>query len=162
MQILDNNPLLHFRLLQLHLIEIIRAIVVPSSNLAARDFLPAIEFATEQLAPRAPTDPQYQQALERTMALMIYPLDKMTDELKALLDLKLRENVAIEVNQAILESKGLRREAKIRQLVRSRAWAEAQARNAKLDLPSYISVGLDLGDEMTGVEKARNGDAMVT
>lgn len=128
----------------------------------ATDFLPAIKFATEQLSPRAPTDPQYQQALERTMALMIYPPEKMAPEFKELLDLHLREKVATEVNQVILESRGERREAQIRQLVRSRAWAESQARAVKVDLPSYVSVGLDLHDEMMGVRQNGAGDAMET
>lgn len=162
LQILDKNPLLHFHLLQLQLIEIIRGILAQPSAPTATDFLPAIKFATEQLSPRAPTDPQYQQALERTMALMIYPPEKMAPEFKELLDVKLREKVATEVNQAILESKGERREAKIRQLVRSRAWAETQARDAKVQLPSHISIGLDLGDEMAGIERNGNGEAMAT
>lgn len=96
------------------------------------------------------------------MALMIYPPEKMAPEFTELLDVKLREKVATEVNRAILESKGERREAKIRQLVRSRAWAENQARAAKIDLPTHISIGLDLGDEMTGVERNGNGEAMVS
>lgn len=96
------------------------------------------------------------------MALMIYPPEKMAPEFKELLDVKLREKVATEVNQAILESKGERREAQIRQLIRSRAWADTQARSAKVDLPSHISIGLDLVDEMTGVERNGNGEAMVS
>merc|ERR1712070_629228 len=51
---------------------------------------------------------------------------------KELLDVKLRENIASEVNKAILESRGERSEAKIRQLVRARAWAETEARQLKL------------------------------
>lgn len=152
--------------MQLQLIEIIRGIIAQSGAPVATDFLPAIKFATEQLSPRAPTDPQYQRALERTMALMIYPPEKMAPEFKELLDVKLREKVATEVNQVILESKGERREAKIRQLVRSRAWAETSARAAKVDLPPRIPIGLDLGHEMTGVERNgngnSNGEAMVT
>lgn len=161
-QILDSNPLLHFHLLQLHLIEIIRSILAQPSpqNIVAQDFLPAIKFATEQLSPRAPTDPKYQAALERTMALMIFPSDKMAPEFKELLDIRLREKVASDVNKAILESRGERAEAKIRQLVRARAWAESQAREAKVDLPPHISIGLDPTDEMNG--GSGDGDALMT
>ena len=53
---------------------------------------------------------------------MIFPQEKMTSEFKELLDLKLREKVATDVNKAILEARGERAEAKIRQLVRARAW----------------------------------------
>lgn len=157
-QILDVNHLLHFHLLQLQLIEIIRAILAkPGGNLAAADFRSAIAFATEQLSPRAPTDPVYQTALERTMALMIFPPERMTPEFKDLLDVRLREKIAGDVNKAILESKGERSEAKIRQLVRARAWAETQAREAKVDLPAHVPIGLDIADESNG-----DGDAMVT
>lgn len=91
------------------------------------------------------------------MALMIFPEEKMTAEFKELLDLRLRERVATTVNQYILESRGERSEAKIRQLVRARAWAEAQAREAKVDLPAYVPIGLDVADELNG-----DGDAMVS
>ncbi|TKA76972.1 hypothetical protein B0A55_04914 [Friedmanniomyces simplex] len=158
-EILDNNHLLHFHLLQLQLIEIIRTILTkPGSNPVATDFLPAIKFATEQLSPRAPTDPKYQQALERTMALMIFPPEKMTPEFKELLDEKLRQKVAVEVNRAILESRGERSEAKIRQLIKARAWAEHEARAAKVDLPAYVPLGLNAADEVG----EGDGDAMVS
>lgn len=144
MQILDSNPLIHFQLLQLHLIEIIRGVLdkPASQQQLANDFLPAIQFATDQLAPRAPTDPKYQAALERTMALMIFPQEKMTAEFKELLDLKLRERVASDVNKAILGARGEGPEAKIRQLVRARAWAEVQAREAKVPFPNPLPIGL--------------------
>lgn len=122
--------------------------------------MPAIKFATDQLAPRAPTDPKYQTALEHTMALMIFPQEKMTAEFKGLLDLKLREKVAAEVNKAILEARGERAEAKIRQLVRARAWAESEAREYKVDIPAYIPIGLD-ADELHRIGGV-DGDAMVT
>ncbi|KAH9827959.1 LisH motif-containing protein [Teratosphaeria destructans] len=158
--ILDDNHLLHFHLLQLQLIEIIRNILssAPASgNIAADSFRPALQFATEQLAPRVPTGEVYKKALERTMALMIYPPEKMTPELKQLLDLRLRETVAIDVNKAILESRGERSEAKIRQLIRARAWAETEARAAKVDLPAYVPIGLD-AEDLNGAD----GDAMVS
>lgn len=159
-QILDVNHHLHFDLLQLQLIEIIRGILgKPGGQPASVDFLPAIQFATQQLSPRAPTDPVYRIALERTMALMIFPEEKMTPEFKELLDLQLREEVASSVNRAILESRGERSEAKIRQLVRARAWAEVQAREAKVDLPACVPIGLDAVDELNGTA---DGDMMVS
>lgn len=87
------------------------------------------------------------------MALMIFPVDKMPAEFKELLSLKLRETVANSVNEAILKSKGERPEAKIRQLVRARAWAEMQAREARVELPASIPIGLD---------GPNDDDAMVT
>lgn len=163
-QILDSQPLLHFQLLQLQLIEIIRNILAsaPSNgNIAADAFRPAVEFATSQLAPRVPTGDVYKKALERTMALMIYPTEKMTPEFKELLDLNLREKVACKVNKAILESKGESSEAKIRQLIRARAWAEAEARAAKVDLPPHMPVGLGK-DDLNGSTGTGDGDVMVS
>ncbi len=90
------------------------------------------------------------------MALMIYTPEKMPAEFKKLLDVKLREKVAADTNRAILESRGERAEAKIRSLVRARAWAEVQAREAKVDvLHMPLSIGLDAVDEA-------NGDAVMT
>ncbi|KAK0822337.1 hypothetical protein LTR73_009330, partial [Friedmanniomyces endolithicus] len=65
------------------------------------------------------------------MALMIFPPEKMTPEFKELLDEELRRKVAVDVNRAILESRGERSEAKIRQLIKARAWAEQEAKAAK-------------------------------
>ena len=121
------------------------------------DFLPAIQFATEQISPRAPTDPQYQSALEHTMALMIFPEDKMAPEFRKLLDVNLRERVASEVNKAMLLARGERAEAKIRQLVRARAWAERHGRDAKADIPPQIPIGLHVDDEMN-----EDVDSMIT
>lgn len=93
------------------------------------------------------------------MALMIFPPAKMAPEFKELLDLSLREKVANSVNKAILESRGQRSEAKIRQLVRARAWAEAQAREARIDMPPYIPIGLDAPGE---ARPSTSVDAMIT
>lgn len=94
------------------------------------------------------------------MALMIFPTEKMTAEFKELLDVKLREKVATSVNRAILERRGQRSEAKIRQLVRARAWAEVQAREAKLDPPEeLLSIGLD---GLSEASSHHTSDAMVT
>lgn len=92
------------------------------------------------------------------MALMIFETDKMIPEMKELLDLQLRETVAGEVNKAVLESQGMKPEARIRELVRARAWAEAQAKDLNL-LSLNTDIGLD-GDNMNSV--ASDGDAMVT
>ena len=85
----------------------------------------------------------------------------MAPEFKELLDVRLREKVASDVNRAILEARGEKAEAKIRQLVKARAWAEAQARDAKVDIPPYVPIGLDAADEMNGLGPA-DGDAVMT
>ncbi|KAI9679285.1 MAG: hypothetical protein M1817_005305 [Caeruleum heppii] len=138
-QILDTDPSLHFALLRLQLVELIR-VCVKSPN---ADITPALNFATTELAPRAPTDPDFLEDLERTMALLIFPPDNLAPQLAAILDPSLRSSVGNRVNEAILLSQGRRREARIRSLVRVRAWAEQKARQQKKDLPVKLDLGLD-------------------
>ena len=103
----------------------------------------ALEFATNQLAPRAPTDPQFLADFERTMALLIFPADNLAPELAELIDPALRKDVANRVNEAILHSQGARREAKLRNLIRLRAWSEKKARDVGRDIPDRLSIGLE-------------------
>ncbi|MCJ1360035.1 MAG: hypothetical protein MMC33_010038 [Icmadophila ericetorum] len=135
-QILDRDPALHFSLLRLHLIELIRS---PAPNAITT----AISFASTHLAPRAPTNPAFLEDFERTMALLIFPADKLTPPLAALLDPQLKKEVAKNVNEAIQKSQGERSKSRLLELIRARAWAEKRAREAKKDLPGVIGVGLE-------------------
>lgn len=158
-QILDSDPSLHFALLRLQLVELIRACnSTPGGNIT-----PALNFATTQLAPRAPTNPEFLEDLERTMALLIFPPDNLEPQLAALLHPDLRKTVADRVNKAILASQGQRRDAAILDLVRFRAWAEDSARESKKDLPTHLELGLDAEIQSNESEPQDNGnEAMVT
>lgn len=136
---LDNDPGLHFALLRLQLVELIRT----CNSTPGGDITPALTFATTELAPRAPTNPEYLEDLERTMALLVFPPDSLEPHLAAILHPDLRRNVADRVNKAILHQQGVRREAQIRSLMHLRAWAENTARESKKDLPARMEVGLD-------------------
>jgi len=128
------------------------------------DITPALTFATSHLAPRAPTNPEFLEDLERTMALLVFPTESLAPALKALLDPSLRQAVANRVNEAILGSQGARREARIRNLVRLRAWAEQKARASNKNIPANLSLGLDAdADEMDSMNTNGNsdGDVMV-
>ncbi|KAJ5214888.1 LisH dimerization motif subgroup [Penicillium chermesinum] len=129
-QVLDENPSLHFALLRLQLIELIRTCTSTPDG----DISPALEFATAQLAPRAPTNPQFLEDLERTLALLIFPSDNLSPSLASLLDPSLRKDIAAQVNEAILQSQGARKEACLRNL--------AKAREAKKDIPEKLDIGL--------------------
>jgi hypothetical protein len=132
---------LHFSLLRLQLVELIRTCMdTPGS-----DITPALDFATAQLAPRAPTNPQFLADLERTLALLIFPSDKLDSSLASLLDPALRKEIATRVNEAILQNQGARKEARLRNLVKTRAYAEQKAREAKKDIPDTLDIGL-VGD----------------
>jgi hypothetical protein len=144
-QVLDSNPALHFALLRLQLVELIRT----CNSTPGGDITPALTFATTQLAPRAPTNPEFLEDLERTMALLVFPPDNLEPQLAAILHPDLRRSVADRVNKAILTCQNQRRDAAIRNLVRLRAWAENSARESKKDLPARIELGLDSDkDEM--------------
>lgn len=138
-QVLDSDPSLYFALLRLQLVELIRL----CNSKPGGDISPALTFATQQLAPRAPTNPEFLEDLERTMALLVFPPDNLEPHLAELLHPDLRRTVADNVNKAILKRQNQRRDAAIRNLVRLRAWAENTARDSKKDLPARIELGLD-------------------
>jgi hypothetical protein len=121
------------------------------------DIQPALNFATTQLAPRAPTNPKFLEDLERTMALLLFPPDNLEPQLAELLHPNLRKDVADKVNKAVLASQGARRNAAIRNLVRLRAWSENSARDGKKDLPGHLEIGLDVDSG-----ESNGHDAMVT
>ena len=102
-----------------------------------------MKFATAELAPRAPTQSEFLEDLERTMALLVFPPDNLEPQLAALLHPDLRRSVADRVNKAILTCQNQRRDAAIRNLVRLRAWAEDYARENLKNLPAKMELGLD-------------------
>jgi glucose-induced degradation protein 8 len=145
-QILDQDSSLHFALLRLQLIELIRTCTSTPDG----DIIPAINFATTYLAPRAPSSPAFLQDLEQTMALLIFPPESLTPPLAALLDPDLRKGVANRVNEAILSSQGERTRSQLLELIRTRFWAEQKCRDAKRDIPEKISLGLEPATENDG------------
>ncbi|KAK3391103.1 CTLH/CRA C-terminal to lish motif domain-containing protein [Podospora didyma] len=155
-EILDKDPQLHFSLLRLQLVELIR-------NSSGGDIQPALDFATNKLAPRAATNSEFLRDLEKTMALLIFPHDNLQPELAQLLHSDLRRNTAIKVNEAVLVRQTQRREAAIRHLVRMRAWAESSARSKKKDLPERIELGLNGDDnDFHDVIHANGHEPMIT
>jgi hypothetical protein len=156
-KILDKDPKLHFSLLRLQLVELIR-------QCSGGDITAALNFATQQLGPRASMNPQFLDDLEKTMALLIFPHDSLKPELAALLHSDLRRTVADEVNKAILFRQTERREAAIRHLVKMRAWAESSARAQKNELPGRIDLGFgsDDNDAMDVAAQENGHEPMVT
>ncbi|KAK0637112.1 CTLH/CRA C-terminal to lish motif domain-containing protein [Bombardia bombarda] len=132
-QILDEDPALHFYLLRLQLVELIR-------KCNGGDITPALEFATTKLAPRAAMNSEWLKELEKTMALLIFPHNSLAPELAALLNPDLRLKTSRQVQEALMMRRTKRREAAIRELIKMRAWAEETARANKLDLPDRIEL----------------------
>ncbi|KAJ2898227.1 uncharacterized protein MKZ38_004053 [Zalerion maritima] len=155
--VLEDDPTLHFALLRLQLVELIR-------RCDGGDIAPALEFATQHLAPRAPTKPEYLADLEKTMALLIFPHDKLEPPIAYLLEPTLRRDVAAMVNQAVNERQSRRRDGAVRDLVRMRNWVERTARGAKKDIPDKLELNLQ-GEDNDDAEDGlpENGhDPMVT
>ena len=140
LKLLDQDASLHFYLLRLQLIELIRGCM---HDAGADGIVPPVEFAMAHLSPRAAGDEQLLHDLEMTMCLSIFRPDQLTPPLQALLDPQMRRDMAKRVNEAILETTGERTKAKLFDLVKLRAWSEQKAREAKKDLPDQIDIGLD-------------------
>lgn len=158
-QILDTDASLHFALLRLQLIELIRS----CTSSANSDVTPALSFASSQLAPRAATNPEFLKDLELTMMLLIFlpATGKLQDELSRLLDPSLRSEVASLVNEALLATTGAPGEARMRSLIRLRHWAEVKARNAEKDIPPFLPLGLQDETPEPGGHNGQGADVMV-
>lgn len=147
-ELLDQQPELHFALLRLHLIELIRACNYPAtlSNRcihnnsttpgAPDDIIPALEFATTHLARRAPGNPKFLADLEQTMALLCFPPgNNVPPQLQKLMDVKMRQDVAREVNSVILKRLGIEGDSKMVNLVKLWAWGERELDSEKVVFP---------------------------
>lgn len=150
---------MHFALLRLQLVELIRS----CSSSPDGDISPALEFATSQLAPRAPTNPQFLEDLERTLSLLIFPSENLAPSLAPLVQPDLRKDIATKANEAILQNQGAHKEARLRNLVKLRAWAEQKARESKKNIPDKLDIGLDgNGNGNNNVSASENGAASDT
>ncbi|KAI1090310.1 CTLH/CRA C-terminal to lish motif domain-containing protein [Rostrohypoxylon terebratum] len=152
--ILDEDETLHFALLRLQLVELIR------QSRPGGDIGPALEFAQTQLGPKAPRTPQFLEDLEKTMSLLVFDHDNLDPSLAELLKPNLRQKVAEKVNIAILRRQSQRTDAALRHLAQMRAWSEEVVRkDGKKDLPARIDLGLD-GDDSGGAENGH--EPMIT
>lgn len=139
--------------MRLELVELIRECNASGDG----DITPALNFAQTHLAPRAPTSPQFLEDLENTMALIVFPHDKLGPELEPLLHPNLRREVADSVNLALLD-----RSASMKMLIRARAWAEQNARATGKGEPSQMGVDLSLDITGTSSSQANGNEAMNT
>lgn len=119
-ELLDRKPELHFALLRLQLIELIK------TGYKEGDIQPALDFASSHLAQRAasPNNPQFLADLERAMALICFPPESLVSPLKELTDVKLRRDIADQVNTELMESQEINVERKIENLTNLWGWGE--------------------------------------
>ena len=173
-QLLDTDKKLHFSLLRLQLVELIRLSFNSSDQTLVGN---AIEFAMHNLSPYVPLDPQFKTDLERAMALLIVPKESWTKAATApgtaqanndfgalaeLVDPSLRQKVAKDVNEAILQSQDQKREANIRYLVKVRSWAERLAREKRLQIPTNLAFDADSQKPAKDDQNGHNGDTEMT
>lgn len=106
-------------------------------------YLPAVNFAQQNLAGRAVGNPELLQSLEKAMSLIVFPRSELTEELSALLDPKLRQEVANSVNTAILEHQELEGESAVRYLLSMRNWTVEKAKDAGVALPPNLELTME-------------------
>jgi glucose-induced degradation protein 8 len=116
LKLLDTSPGIHFALLRLQLIELIKECNASDNG----DVRPAIDFATKHLAPRAPANKGFLNDLEETMLLIMHQPN--SPQLTAMNDPSVRQEIAKMVNDALLEDDNMASEADIRKLIRTRAF----------------------------------------
>ncbi|KAL1099608.1 hypothetical protein V6Z11_D05G174100 [Gossypium hirsutum] len=112
-EILDTNPQLFFQLQQQRLIELIRNGKVEA----------ALEFAQEELAPRAEENQSFLEELERTISLVAFE-DTSNCPVGELLDISQRLKTASEVNAAVLTSQSNEKDPKLPSLLKMLIWAQ--------------------------------------
>ncbi|KAF5093811.1 hypothetical protein D0Z00_003840 [Geotrichum galactomycetum] len=153
-ELLDTHAQLHFDLLRLQLVELIR--VIPptaggggtNAELTSEAVTPVLDFAATHLAKRAAAVPRFLVELEQTMALLC--MDPITaakassssssssNARSSLLDLSLRTTVAHDVNTALLAAQGLPNESKITDLVKLWGWTEQQLGNNRITVDNDL------------------------
>lgn len=104
-----------FHLQQQRLIELIR-----NGSLAE-----ALEFASEEMAPRGEEHPEFLEELEKTMALLAFQ-DCMDSPVQDLLHPGQRQKTASELNAAILMSQSQEKDPKLPNLLKMLAWSQEQ------------------------------------
>lgn len=114
-EILDTTPDLFFHLQQQRLIELIRA-----GNLEA-----ALQFAQEELAPRGEENPVFLTELEKTMSLLVFE-NQAQSPVGHLLQQSQRQQLASEVNAAILASRWEDAQPKLVNILKMLVWVQRQ------------------------------------
>lgn len=158
---------MHFHLLQLHLIELIRHQRIPE----------ALSFAQSELAPRGEENPQFLKELERTMALLAFEMPSllpsdptsslapvvvasgngkksksapaeeqlaMPESIASLLDQSQRLKTATELNAAILTAQSHGKDPKLPGLMKMLVWGETLLSEKGADFPKCESVHVRL------------------
>lgn len=122
-------------------------------------------FAQEHLGPRAPENKNFLEAMEKTMCLLMIPHDQLEPNLSLMLDSRERQKAAELVNAAMVKSRSARTITSLRKLAKTRAWAEARAKQLGVAVPHKMDIGLH-GEDPTSLESRfgenGNNDTVMT
>ena len=105
------------------------------------DIFKCVNFAQENLAPRAPMEARWKDMLEKTMALLIFDHKDLLPELSAIMSPDLRIRVASAANQAVLRATGESSTAGLVELLQTRVYAQKEAES----LNTWPAGGMDIG-----------------
>ncbi|KAI8988749.1 CTLH/CRA C-terminal to lish motif domain-containing protein [Pilobolus umbonatus] len=142
-EILDTNPKLFFHLQQQRLIEYIRQ----------GKYQQALEFASEEMAPRGEEHPEFLEELERTMSLLAFQ-NAIDSPVQDLLHPGQRQKTASELNAAILTSQSQEKDPKLPNLLKMLAWSQEQL-DEKMNYPrieNWVKADLVVHDDRSGEE----------
>jgi hypothetical protein len=122
-EILDTQPSLYFHLQQQRLLELLRNDRIEQ----------ALQFAQQQLAPRALQQPDFLEEMEKIMLLLAFG-DKSASPTAQLLAPEQRAKVASELNDAILSSQSQNKPPRLCTLLKRLVWAQRQL-DTTVDFP---------------------------
>lgn len=111
-------------------------------------FQEALEFATEEMAPRGEEHPEFLEELERTMALLAFQ-DSIDSPVQELLHPGQRQKTASELNAAILISQSQEKDPKLPNLLKMLAWSQEQL-DERMNYPrieNWVKADLVVRDE---------------
>lgn len=129
-ELLDTNKSLYFRLLQQHMIELIRENKVEE----------ALDFAQTHLAEKGLENSEMLPEIECTLALLAFPNPELSP-FGELLEIDHRKKVASEVNSALLSVSGQEPRPKLISLVQLVRWAQEELDGKKVSFPHLIDFG---------------------
>jgi hypothetical protein len=128
-ELLENNKILHFYLLQQQLIELIRQQRVDE----------ALRFAQEHLAEKGEENPQLLKELERTLGLLAFERPEQSP-FGDLMSNTHRYRVASDVNAAILEADHCAGSPRLESLVQLLLWAQDQLDRRQVSYPKMTDI----------------------
>lgn len=132
---LDSHFRYHYQLLELQLIELIRAADLDKDIKGVNAPLEFAEHRILALIKQQPVGVQgeYIRKLQMVLALVCFPVKSLPLKLQSLLSIERRAQVADEMNKALLEWRGLAGTGKLWRVIKLYKWAEKKLHGEELE-----------------------------